>query len=809
MRRSSALVVAVLSLCPTAVLAHDVAVDGLPSEWFSRAPNASNLGIVERNAQGQGELVWVDVASDARSDLAAPEVVGDVISFQVTGSPTSLSFLVRRPAGVALSGAPIQVQVAIDLDRVDGSGAEHFANFADTKVASAARWERLVATRFGSGAEATVLDTSFSAVGTGAAAQGADGSVEISVAWSTLGLGGPPAAPLRFTVAIFRAQANDLTVDIGGSNVSNALDVVTDYGDPAPVPSLSTWAEVGDQVVGYWLEAWFDARGEVYAPLVVQRFLANASAAGPGEWYAVRNVTAQPLPLEGYKLGDEETPDGSEGMFSFPAGATLAPGASFTVARDAAAYQAFYGAAPDAELPPGGSGAVPDMVPFLPWTGGTVGTMALDDAGDELLVLSPSNTVLDVAVFGTGAYPWIGSCLAPGKDAILSRNAASADTDDCTNDFADAGHTCTADAQCGSPCLQCAGGACVAKPQGAACPDANPCDGEEICDGQGACVPSAAPACDDQNPCTIDSCSPVAGCAHSPVAGGTSCSDGSVCNGAEVCDEHGSCLSGTALWCSTDEPCAQAGCDPVAGCVTLFAAEGAPCDDGDACTEETTCDASHVCGAGQAVVCNDDNACTTDTCDPQTGCAATPNPGASCTDGDPCTSAETCSSQGHCGGGAPVSCDDANECTTDRCSAAGCGHEAVADGTECTSAACGNAICRAGSCTCAPDAGPAMTDGGAGLDVGVATDAGVETDAGDASVETDAAIAAEGPDAQEAPPDAAASRRDAGSMVLKRDAGDGTTELTGCGCGAAGSGAEASLAFLALVLSLRRREKRG
>lgn len=307
-------------LVSTASFAHPVTPDGDPQEWTARVPNVDNLGLVVRDAVGRGSYVWRDVAGDTRTDLASPEVVGDIVAFQVTGDATNLSFLVRRPSGVAFTGSPVQVQIAIDVDRVAGSGQNYLGGFADTQVADGARWERLVQTLFGSGGTAQVLDTGFNQVAVVPAAVGAGGDVEIQVPWSALGLSGPPATPLRFTVATFRAQSNDLTVDIGGTMSSNALDVVSNYGDPRATAYPNTYQEVQDQVVDSSFDLWFSTAGEVVAPLVVQRFVSNATVATSDEWVAVRNVTGATLALDGFKLGDEETPDGTEGMFGFPAG---------------------------------------------------------------------------------------------------------------------------------------------------------------------------------------------------------------------------------------------------------------------------------------------------------------------------------------------------------------------------------------------------------------------------------------------------------------------------------------------------------
>ncbi len=303
------------------------------------------------------------------------------------------------------------------------------AAFADTKVHDSARWEFLVQTLFGSGGQATVLDLGYASVASAQAAQGPNG-VEIFVPWSAIGLNGPPSAPLRFSLATFRAEANDFTTDIGGPNVSNVIDAVTDYGDPRAAMYPNTFQDVQDLTLDYFFDVFFNAQGEVYSPLVVQRFVANAGASG--EWVAVKNVSPVTLPIELFKLGDEEVPDSTEGMFQFPTGATLAAGATYIVAANALNYQTAFGSLPDAELA-NSVVAVPKMKAFNLWA---TGSLALANAGDELLVLDGSNTLLDIAVYGTGVYAGItAKTPAPGANVTLTRDVVSSDTDDCQVDF--------------------------------------------------------------------------------------------------------------------------------------------------------------------------------------------------------------------------------------------------------------------------------------------------------------------------------------------------------------------------------------
>ena len=43
---------------------YSITVDGNPVEWLTRLPNAENVGLVARNAAGQGEYIWRDAAAD-------------------------------------------------------------------------------------------------------------------------------------------------------------------------------------------------------------------------------------------------------------------------------------------------------------------------------------------------------------------------------------------------------------------------------------------------------------------------------------------------------------------------------------------------------------------------------------------------------------------------------------------------------------------------------------------------------------------------------------------------------------------------
>jgi len=208
----------------------------------------------------------------------------------------------------------------------------------------------------------------------------------------------------------------------------------------------------------------------------------------------------------------------------------------------------------------------------------------------------------------------------------------------------------------------------------AECSDGDVCTGLETCTG-GACLAGPPLDCDDGDPCTVDTCDPLTGCAHEELVGacddgdgctvnevcidgecvGTpmDCDDGNPCNGVEACVD-GECSAGTPPNCSDGNPCTDDSCDPGTGCV--HTPNTAACNDGSACTLNDVC-AGGVC-AGTPIVCNDGNVCTDDFCLGGT-CYFLENV-EPCDDGDACTQDDVCW-LAVCAG-TPRNCDDRLYC---------------------------------------------------------------------------------------------------------------------------------------------------
>jgi hypothetical protein len=158
---------------------------------------------------------------------------------------------------------------------------------------------------------------------------------------------------------------------------------------------------------------------------------------------------------------------------------------------------------------------------------------------------------------------------------------------------------------------------------------------------------TAPDACDDDNPCTRDTCTPATGCRNTSLPDGSGCPDGDLCNGDETC-HGGVCTPGTPLVCNDASVCTTDACNPATGCVFLNG-------------------------------CADGNPCSVDTCDPLAGCShASAADGTACPDADACNGTDTCQA-GACAPSATLSCDEGPACTSSTCDAAsGCVYTPIA-----------------------------------------------------------------------------------------------------------------------------------
>ncbi len=301
-------------------------------------------------------------------------------------------------------------------------------------------------------------------------------------------------------------------------------------------------------------------------------------------------------------------------------------------------------------------------------------------------------------------------------------NALCDDGNPCTNDICDRWEDCQHDLLLGQGCT-----------------DAWTCTETDQCvsDGEGGAECSGTPndaLCNDDDPCTIDTCTPsdpsadAAGCLFVEDPG---CVDGDTDGDAASCPPELDCCSagGELLsgWCLIGGACVADGvANPESACQVCEAAtngydwtvlsNGASCDDDNICTTGTVCqdgvcagnpvrgqcaDLSFcyedndcastgwpvclmgLCGGVLDNICQDNSWCVPygNTCDPFV---------LACDDGDPGTSDEICVN-GECLAQG-CQCSEINDCC-DGCNVINEGGSCTGDGIDCTTDSCVSGVC--------------------------------------------------------------------------------------------------------------------
>ena len=281
--------------------------------------------------------------------------------------------------------------------------------------------------------------------------------------------------------------------------------------------------------------------------------------------------------------------------------------------------------------------------------------------------------------------------LCANKECIGSGELNCDDANPCTTD------TCHTE----EGCLHTDNGICQCEVNDDCDDDGNPCNGTPICVNN-ACVtdPGTIIVCSPANntTCLKNKCDPnQAECVMTPEPSNKLCNDGSACTSGDHCDGAGSCV-GNTITCDDDNPCTDNSCNQTSGCV--FTNNTIPCDDADVCTVDDQC-AGGACIGGEDYDCDDGNICTQDICVPENGapsCTNVPTTGI-CDDNNACTENDICVA-GACAG-QTIACDDENACTQNQCDAAtGCTYPPEEDGTTCDDqdACTSGDSCLAGEC---------------------------------------------------------------------------------------------------------------
>lgn len=137
------------------------------------------------------------------------------------------------------------------------------------------------------------------------------------------------------------------------------------------------------------------------------------------EFIALLNTSDTALDLTDWSIGDAEAPSSNEGMFALPDGYTLNPGALFVIARNGATFHATWGRTADAEF----EEQAADTPTLAKRRELATGSFALNDSGDEVVLLNPAHQLADAVAFTGGNYAALGLTgeLRPPKGDSLQR----------------------------------------------------------------------------------------------------------------------------------------------------------------------------------------------------------------------------------------------------------------------------------------------------------------------------------------------------------------------------------------------------
>jgi hypothetical protein len=149
-------------------------------------------------------------------------------------------------------------------------------------------------------------------------------------------------------------------------------------------------------------------------------------------------------------------------------------------------------------------------------------------------------------------------------------------------------------------------------------------------DGGGMTPDASDPACDDGDPCTVDTRGTDGECDNDPVVctAVDTCHDPGVCNPAtgdcsnprrsdnSPCDDDdactrtdrcvsGACVGSNPVVCTAEDDCHDPGlCDPASGeCSDVHKRDGTACDDDQDCTFEDACEAGRCVGVPGVTSC--------------------------------------------------------------------------------------------------------------------------------------------------------------------------------------------------------------
>ncbi len=169
---------------------------------------------------------------------------------------------------------------------------------------------------------------------------------------------------------------------------STPTPIQTPPSTPVPSPSASA-TPTSSPLPGRWPVA------PSRSPLRIEAVHFRGSLE---EYVVLANIGAVPRDLTGWRIGDAQVPGAREGIYALPDGWVLAPGGRLVLARRGDAFHARWGQPPDLQFE-----ASDSPVPVLARVGAlATGTWALNDSGDEVLLLDPQGRLADAVAYGDG-----------------------------------------------------------------------------------------------------------------------------------------------------------------------------------------------------------------------------------------------------------------------------------------------------------------------------------------------------------------------------------------------------------------------
>jgi hypothetical protein len=134
------------------------------------------------------------------------------------------------------------------------------------------------------------------------------------------------------------------------------------------------------------------------------------------EYIVLANVSQAALSLEGWLIGDAERPGDGEGLYALP-DQVLPPGGLFSIARQADVFRSRFGRDPDATI----EEAAAPVRRLLRRSDLAHGELALNDGGDEVVLITPNLGLADVAAYGHAEYALLqlwGELRTPPGDSL-------------------------------------------------------------------------------------------------------------------------------------------------------------------------------------------------------------------------------------------------------------------------------------------------------------------------------------------------------------------------------------------------------